>query len=83
MGPRQCRMASASPRRAAEGTAMMTHRPEPHEIVPQALRSYLRWDSRPDQMAAHILREFNLILPRDRELIRQLAFARVQQGATR
>jgi hypothetical protein len=31
-------------------------------------------------MAAQIIVEFNLQLPRDRELIRQLAFVRVQQG---
>jgi hypothetical protein len=52
----------------------------PDEIVPQALRQYLRWDSRHDAMARQIMHEFNLMLPRDRELIRQLAFVRVQQG---
>jgi hypothetical protein len=31
-------------------------------------------------MAAQIIVEFNLQLPRDRELIRQLTFVRVQQG---
>ena len=55
----------------------MTHIPE---IVPEELRKYLRWDSRHDAMAAQITREFNLKLPRDRKLIRQLAFVRVQQG---
>jgi hypothetical protein len=33
---------------------------KPHEVVPEGLRTYLRWDHRHDQ--------------RDRELIRQLAF---------
>jgi len=33
-----------------------------------------------DAMAAQIIVEFNLQLPRDRELIRQLTFVRVQQG---
>jgi hypothetical protein len=35
---------------------------------------------RHDAMAAQIIVEFNLQLPRDRELIRQLTFVRVQQG---
>jgi hypothetical protein len=58
----------------------MTHVPKPDEIVPAALRQQLRWDARHDAMAAKIMREFDLKLPRDRELIRQLAFVRVQQG---
>jgi hypothetical protein len=57
-----------------------THRPQSDEVVPAALRTYLRWDHRHDAMAAQIMREFNLTLPRDRELIRQLAFVRVAQG---
>jgi hypothetical protein len=52
----------------------------PHEVVPAALREYLRWDSRHDRTAAAIMQEFGLYLPRDRELIRQLAFVRVAQG---
>jgi hypothetical protein len=52
----------------------MTHICKPDEVVPAALRSQLRWDSRHDDAAAQIMRAFNLILPRDRELIRQLAF---------
>ena len=32
--------------------AMTTHSCKPHEIVPRALREYLRWDSRHDEMAA-------------------------------
>jgi hypothetical protein len=34
---------------------------------------------RHDWMAARIMAEFKLVLPRDRELIRQLAFMRVAQ----
>ena len=60
-----------------------THVCKPDEIVPAALREFLRWDSRHDAMAATIIREFDLKLPRDRELIRQLAFVRVAQGAAR
>jgi hypothetical protein len=61
--------------------ATSKHVCEPHEIVPAALRTYLRWDHRHDTMTVQIMREFNLSLPRDRELIRQLAFVRVAQGA--
>jgi uncharacterized protein (DUF3820 family) len=50
------------------------------EIVPAALRELLHWDYRYDAMARLVTDEFNLMLPRDRELIRQLAFIRVQQG---
>ena len=57
----------------------MTHIPKPDEIVPEALRQRLRWDGRHERMAAKIMVEFNLILPRDRELTRQLTFVRVQQ----
>jgi hypothetical protein len=42
--------------------------------------SRLGWDARHDHMAKEIMTEFNLILPRDRELIRQLAFVRVRLG---
>jgi hypothetical protein len=52
---------------------------DPHEIVPRALRQRLRWDARHDRSAMQIMAEFALILPRDRELIRQLAFVRVAQ----
>ena len=58
---------------------MTTHIPQPHEVVPDALRARLRWDSRHDDAAAQVMREFNLVLPRDRELIRQLAFDRVRR----
>ena len=56
------------------------HHCAPDEIVPEALRAYLRWGGQHDAMARKIMAEFNLQLPRDRELIRQLAFTRVQQG---
>jgi hypothetical protein len=52
---------------------------EPYEIVPQALRHRLGWDARHDLMAVRIIAEFKLALPRDRELIRQLAILRVAQ----
>jgi hypothetical protein len=52
---------------------------DPHEIVPRALRRRLGWDARHDRTAAQIMTEFELILPRDRELIRQLALMRVAQ----
>jgi hypothetical protein len=59
---------------------MTTHVCEPHEIVPGGLRKYLRWDHRHDAMVARIMGEFDLELPRDRELIRQLVFVYVAQG---
>jgi hypothetical protein len=55
----------------------MTIKPLPDEIVPEELRTYLRWDHRHDEMAAKIMKEFDLKLPRDREFIRQLAFVGV------
>ena len=56
------------------------YKPAPHEIVPEVLRKQLRWDWRHDAMTALIIGKFKLQLPRDRELIRQLAFVYVQQG---
>jgi len=59
------------------------------EIVPEALRYRLGWDHRHDAMARLVMDEFALTPPRDRELIRQLAFIRVQprppprRGATK
>jgi uncharacterized protein (DUF3820 family) len=53
---------------------------KPDEIVPEALRYRLGWDYRHDAMARLVMDEFALTLPRDRELVRQLAFIRVQQG---
>jgi uncharacterized protein (DUF3820 family) len=50
------------------------------QIVPAALRQQFGWDFRHDAVARLIIDEFALMLPRDRELIRQLAVARVQQG---
>jgi hypothetical protein len=44
------------------------------------LRRRLGWDERHDRAAAGIIKEYGLVLPRDRELVRQLAFARVAQG---
>jgi hypothetical protein len=49
-------------------------------VVPAELRKYLRWEYRHDAMAVKVMREFGLVLPRDRELVRTLAFVRVQQG---
>jgi hypothetical protein len=52
------------------------------EFVPdEELRETLRWDERHDAVARLIINEFDLILPRDRELVQQLAFLRVEQGA--
>jgi uncharacterized protein (DUF3820 family) len=59
---------------------MTTHAPKPHEIVPEALRDRFGWDELHDAAAAQIIAKFNLSLPRDRELIRQLAFVRVAQS---
>jgi|SRR5262249_8295405 len=52
------------------------------DVAPAAaLRRLLGWDLRHDAMVRLVTDEFALALPRDRELIRQLAFIRVQQGA--
>jgi uncharacterized protein (DUF3820 family) len=53
---------------------------EPPDIVPQALQYRLGWDELHDAVAAQIIAEFSLILPRDQELIRQLAFLRIAQS---
>jgi hypothetical protein len=50
------------------------------EFVPEHLRERLRWTTEHDDIARAIMREFGLQMPRDRELIRQLAFVRVKQG---
>jgi uncharacterized protein (DUF3820 family) len=50
------------------------------EIVPEAVRQWIGWDYRHDAMARLVIDEFVLVLPRDCELIRQLAFIRVAQG---
>jgi Zn-finger domain-containing protein len=49
-------------------------------IVPHELRDKLGWDHRHDRIARDVVREFDLKLPRDRELIRQLAMGRVYMG---
>jgi len=49
-------------------------------VVPPILRWRLRWDGRHERAAAEIMQKFKLKLPRDRELIRQLAVVRVAQG---
>ena len=53
----------------------------PNGILPEELRRRLGWDFRHDAMVRLIVDEFFLVLPRDRELIRQLVLIRVQQGA--
>jgi len=60
---------------------MATHtlKPTP-EIIPEALQERLSWDFQHNAIAGLVMDEFALTLPRDRELIRQLAFIRVQQG---
>jgi uncharacterized protein (DUF3820 family) len=59
---------------------MTTSTPKSPEIVPEALQGRIGWDFRHDAIARLVMDEFALTLPRDRELIRQLAFIRVQQG---
>jgi hypothetical protein len=49
-------------------------------IVPPGLRARLGWDDRHDAEARRVMVEFELKLPRDRELVRQLTFVRVRQG---
>jgi hypothetical protein len=51
------------------------------EVVPKPLRSYLRWTGDHQMVAHRIMRDYGLTLPKDRELIRQLAHLRVQHGA--
>jgi hypothetical protein len=54
--------------------------PTPDAFVPEHLCERLRWTAEHDAVARTIMREFNLQMPRDRELIRQLTFVRVRQG---
>jgi hypothetical protein len=56
------------------------HACKPDEIVPAALREYLRWDHRHDSAAQQVMADYGFKLPQNRELIRQLTFVRVQQG---
>jgi len=51
-----------------------------HIIEHEALRRRFGWDERHDAAATQIIAKFSLSLPRDRELIRQLAFLRVAQS---
>jgi uncharacterized protein (DUF3820 family) len=53
---------------------------EPDKILSEAVQQRIGWDYRHDAIVRLILDEFALVLPRDRELIRQLAFIRVAQG---
>jgi hypothetical protein len=52
---------------------------KPDAIVPEALQRRVGWKAQHQALAEKIIDQFNLKLPRDRELIRQLAFVRVQQ----
>jgi len=48
--------------------------------VPEALHKKVGWDMRHHFMAEKIVDRFGLVLPRDRELVRQLAVIYVLQG---
>jgi hypothetical protein len=50
------------------------------EIVPEALHRKVGWGIRHHFMAEKVVDRFGLVLPRDRELIRQLAVAYVMGG---
>ena len=50
------------------------------DIVPEALHRKVGWDMRHHYMAEKIVDRFGLVLPRDRELIRQLAVIYVLGG---
>jgi hypothetical protein len=51
-----------------------------NDIVPEALQRKVGWDMRHHFMAEKVVDRFGLQLPRDRELIRQLAVIYVLQG---
>ncbi len=51
-----------------------------NDIVPEALQRKVGWDMRHHFMAEKIIDKFGLQLPRDRELIRQLAVIYVLGG---
>jgi uncharacterized protein (DUF3820 family) len=53
---------------------------EPDKILSEAVQQRIGWDYRHDAIVRLILDEYALVLPRDRELVRQLAFIRVAQG---
>jgi hypothetical protein len=50
------------------------------DIVPEALNRRVGWDMRHHFMAEKVVDRFGLQLPRDRELVRQLAVIYVLQG---
>jgi hypothetical protein len=50
------------------------------DIIPDALHRRVGWDIRHHFMAEKIVDYFGLVLPRDRELIRQLAVVYVLDG---
>jgi hypothetical protein len=50
------------------------------DIVPEALHRMVGWDMRHHFMAEKIIERFRLQLPRDRELVRQLAVIYVLGG---
>ena len=52
------------------------------DIVPEALHRRVGWDIRHHFMAEKIVVRFGLQLPRDRELVRQLAVVYVLEGMT-
>jgi hypothetical protein len=56
---------------------------EPDAIVPEALHRRVSWDIRHHFMAEKLVDRFGLKLPRDRELIRQLAVVYVLEGRTK
>jgi hypothetical protein len=53
------------------------------DIVPEALHRSVGWDTRHHFMAEKLVDRFGLKLPRDRELIRQLAVVYVLEGRTK
>ncbi len=52
-------------------------------IMPEALHRIVGWDMRHHFMAEKLIDRFNLAIPRDRELIRQLAVVYVLEGRTK
>jgi hypothetical protein len=53
------------------------------DIVPETLHRKVGWDMRHHFMAEKIIERFGLTLPRDRELVRQLAVIYVLRGLKR
>jgi hypothetical protein len=51
-----------------------------NDIVPEALHRTVGWDMRHHFMAEKVINHFGLQLPRDRELVRQLAVIYVLGG---